>query len=135
MDANSGESASERNMEFHDVGGAESIGPFERYPAVVNGWTVPRLEVRQMAEHVDLSFDGRFGLELPTEVAGRVVSYIADIIAVERGFACHPRKPRELKPPTEEEMNDPIPPKLLPWRHMVPFGAVGDDSMLGPDHG
>ncbi len=108
---------SEMQREFSDRRGgldAESVGPFEEFRVVVNGWTVPRLQAQYNTQGVYLSFDDRYGLDLPADIAGTVLHFIANIIAVERGWSSHPTSP-DWEPPTGYwDANGP-PQRLLPW--------------------
>lgn len=132
------ENSDYQGREFHDVNtNVQSIGPFESYPVTLNGWTIPNLEAMTFAggTQVTLRLDKRFDLDVPAEIAGRVISFVADCIAVSMGYACHPREGRTMNPDAStEELMKPVPPRILPWQHMVAFGSVADESMLGDDH-
>lgn len=69
----------------------EFVGPFESYRVVVNGWQVPLLaaEMRPGGQ-ITLTLDDRFDLDLPVADADRVVSFLADAIAVALGYSSHP---------------------------------------------
>jgi hypothetical protein len=101
------------DREFADRRGdldVESIGPFERFPLVVNGWTVPHLEAQNKRDGgVYVSLDNRFGLDLPDELAGPVLSFMANVVAVAMGYPCHPRRGEE--PPQSSP----------PWHRLSPL--------------
>lgn len=87
--------------EFLDpVHNVASIGPFQTWPAVVNGYLVPRLQIIDHGGKVEVIYDGRWSLDLPHEVAGQTIVLIADVIAVERGYPCHPGSDRWQPEPT-----------------------------------
>lgn len=116
----------ERPMEeFYDpVHNVASIGPFQRFPLTVNGWTVPNIQAKVRSDtdgRVSFTLDNRLGIDVPAAIAGALAAWIADVVAVSMGYACHPREgfqPGEQRP-------DPVAPARLPWRHMV--GALPGD--------
>lgn len=102
----------------------ECVGPFDRYVVIVNGWTVPHLDARATKHGVSLTLDNRLGLDLNEETTpGQIISFIADCIAVAKGYASHPRKDGWED---EDRINPPQNP-LWPWRHMQPLGSTGFD--------
>lgn len=102
--------------EFHDpASGIESAGPFRRWPVTLNGWTVPHLEAKAHPEgDVVVTLDGRWELELPAEVAGRTIAFMADAIAVAMGYACHPRVAS-----CDREEGKPPAPEAWPWKPLT----------------
>lgn len=107
---------------------AESIGPFHRYPLVVNGWTVPNVEakLRNGGEKVTFTLDHRIEIDVPHEVAGSLAPWIADVVAVSMGYGCHPRETFSPGEPMPESVGR----RALPWRHMV---GVVDGEIEGLD--
>jgi hypothetical protein len=75
-----------------DVGfRVEFPGPFSEHQVVVSGWRVPLLHAQLHGEDkITLVLDDRFGLELSTADAERVVPFLADAIAVALGYNAHP---------------------------------------------
>lgn len=68
------------------------IGPIERHDVVVNGYRVPFLSAAPMiGGRVSLTLDDRFALDVDVQDADRVVTFIADCIAVAMGYTAHPR--------------------------------------------
>lgn len=111
------------DREFHDAAYAvASHGPFHRYPVTVNGWTVPHLEAKTRPDGaVTVTLDHRFDIDLPADVAGTTIAFIADCVAVAKGYACHPRIDGWDRVPHEA----PSPPRW-PWVHMV--GLTDDEA-------
>jgi hypothetical protein len=83
-------------MEAHEhfTGGAFRVdfrGPFTHHKVVVDGWEVPLVEAELQGEdRVVLTLDRRYGVELNTDEAERIVPFLAQAIAVALGFPCHP---------------------------------------------
>lgn len=103
----------------------ESVGPFDHYPVMVNGWSVPYLQARYREDGVTVTLDGRFGLDLPTELGGTVISFLADAIAIALGWSCHPR--RDWEPPAGYQSPNGVPPfRSLPWFRMHGIGTEDD---------
>lgn len=104
------------DREFTDIRGemnVRSIGPFSHWPVVVNGWTVDLLQALYGNDgEVQLVLDNRSVIDLPADIAGQVIEFIADAIAVARGWSCHPRSP-DWTPD-----NDIPPIRSLPWHQM-----------------
>lgn len=106
-----------------DVLRVQSIGPFHRYPVVVNEWTVPHLQAKHTEHGVTLTLDNRLALDLNDDTTpGQIISFIADAIAIAKGYACHPRKDGWL----DEDRTTPPSNPLWPWTHFVPFD--GDNT-------
>ncbi len=105
----------------------QSIGPFHRYPVVINEWTVPHLEARQTEHGVTVTLDNRLDLDLNDGTTpGQVIAFIADCIAVAKGYACHPTKDGWLD---EDRIHPPSNP-LWPWVHLVGWGESDDSPDL-----
>ncbi|MEO7259856.1 MAG: hypothetical protein ABI047_01075 [Jatrophihabitantaceae bacterium] len=69
----------------------EIIGPFKTHFVVVHGYEVPLLEATPFSGgRVLLTMDGRFSVEVPVADLQRYGDFIAQCIAVARGFTCHP---------------------------------------------
>lgn len=113
--------------EFVDpVRAIASVGPFQRYPATMNGWTIPHLEVRETTEGVTLTLDHRFTLDLNEQTQpGAVIWFVANAIAVAKGYACHPTKDGWAD---EDRLNPPSNPRW-PWMHLAPFNMTGLDDV------
>lgn len=91
----------------------QSVGPFERYPTMVNGWTVPYLEASYRDDgSVTLSLDQRLAIDVPADLAGQVIEFVADAIAIAAGWSCHPTASNW----TPE--NDVPPLRSVPWHQM-----------------
>jgi hypothetical protein len=89
---------------------------FEEYRLVINGWTVPHLEARQNDGEVILSLDKRLGLSINDQTTpGQIIAFVADAIAVAKGYACHPRKDGWED---EDRINPPSNPRW-PWTHVA----------------
>lgn len=100
--------------------GIQSLA-FERFPVVINGWTVPHLEARQNDGEVFLTIDSRLGLSITDQTTpGQIISFVADAIAVAKGYACHPVKDGWED---EDRVNPPSNPRW-PWAHIAPLDAV-----------
>jgi hypothetical protein len=88
-------------MEAHEQFMAESFrvsffGPFTHHKVVVDGWEVPLIEAELQGEdRVLLTVDRRYGVELTTDEAERIVPFLAQAMAVALGFPCHPRSDAE----------------------------------------
>ena len=69
----------------------EFVGPFRHHDVVVNGWQVPHLRATSLnGGRIHLNLDRRLGLDLSVEEAERFVPFLADCIAVAKGFTAHP---------------------------------------------
>ena len=96
-------------MEAQEQLGAEPFrvsfpGPFSHHRVVVDGWEVPLVEAELRGEdRVVLVLDRRYGVELSTDEAERVVPFLANAIAVALGFPSHPR--RDAEPPLSQLPN------------------------------
>ncbi len=100
----------------------QSVGPFHRYPVVINEWTVPHLEAEHTGHGVTVTLDNRLQLDLNDDTTpGQVIAFVADCIAVAKGYACHPRKDGWLD---EDRSHAPSNP-LWPWSHFTSFSASG----------
>ena len=100
----------------------EFIGPFERTYVVLNGFEVPNLTVHKAYEDdacVGLCWENRLAIEVPKSHVDRVVGFIADVIATERGYACWPRTP-------EDQFMEKRPPFGPVW-HGVEIGHEPDE--------
>jgi hypothetical protein len=70
----------------------EFVGPVEQWWVSLNGYRVPFLTaLPRNGGVIDLTLDDRYLVTLTVEEADRFIPFIADAIAVARGFACHPR--------------------------------------------
>lgn len=110
------------DSEFVDVRGdrdVRSIGPFTSHPVTVNGWTVPHLEAfYQDSGTVSLTLDHRFGMDVPQDLAGQVIEFLADAIAIALGWSCHPTSP-EWTPDND------VPGRVrLPWHQMRGISSI-----------
>jgi hypothetical protein len=66
-------------------------GPFAQHDVVVDGWRVPLVHAQVHGEDmVTLVLDNRYGLELTTAEAERVVPFVANAVAVALGYNAHP---------------------------------------------
>ena len=108
-------------FEFCDQRGdrdVRSVGPFKRFPVVVNGWTVPYLQARYIVDSepsmVWLTLDNRLSVDVPADLAGQVIGFVADAIALGMGYPCHPRS-----------SDTPSVPKL-PWRRLSAWPGATD---------
>lgn len=117
------------NREFVDVRGdrdVRSVGPFDLLEVVVNGWTVEGLQAQYLENgQVALTLDRRLGIDVPADLAGQVIEFVADAIAIAKGWSCHPTSP-EWTPD-----NDVPPLRIQPWHrlHGIEFDAgAGDES-------
>jgi hypothetical protein len=85
----------------------EVDGPYEINHVLVNGYRVPRLTLDSPDPDPDgnlwLGYDHRFAVAVPIEHFTPTVAFIANIIAVEQGYACWPRTP-------DEHAGTPLPP-------------------------
>lgn len=111
---------------FHDHRGdydVEPVGPFSRYPVVVNGWTVKGLQAQYADDgSVSLVLDERFALDVPADRAASVIEFVADALAIGRGWSCHPRS--ENWTPDNE-----IPPmRLVPWHQLRGITFTEEDD-------
>lgn len=104
------------DREFIDPAmGIQSLA-FEWFPVVMNGWTVPHLEARQLEGEVFLSLDHRFGLPINERTTpGMIIWFVANAIAIAKGYACHPVKNGWED---EDRINPPSNPRW-PWVHMA----------------
>ena len=99
----------------------EFIGPFQRTHVILNGFEVPNLTVHPADEgesSVSLCWENRLCIDVPKSHVDRVVAFVADVIASERGYPCWPRTP-------EEQFMEKRP----------PFGAVWHAVDGGGDNG
>lgn len=112
------------NREFIDRRGdrdVQSVGPFDHYETMVNGWTVPGLQARYQDDgSVSLTLDRRLGIDVPADLAGQVIGFVADAIAIALGWSCHPTSP-DWTPD-----NDVPPIRLMPWFQMHGITPTGD---------
>jgi hypothetical protein len=100
------------------------VGPFEEWEVVVDGWTVPFLTCRPLAEGgVSLLIEKRYRLRLDDEEAERVLPFIANAIAVALGYSGHPHRDWE-EPRTGRKMHK-ISPLLL-------GGVARPEAVRGP---
>jgi hypothetical protein len=75
-------------------GEIEFIGPFETHYVTVDGWRIPNLRAHpQQGGKVTLTMERGSGVlwDVPLVEAEHIVRFVAEIIAVERGFSCGPR--------------------------------------------
>lgn len=119
------------NLEFQCAAtNAESIGPFHRYPLVVNGWTVPNVQAKLLPGSngtlVTFTLDNRLAVDVPHEVAGSLAPWIADVVAVSMGYGCHPREGFAPGEPMPESVGR----RALPWSHMV---GIAEGEIEGLD--
>lgn len=91
-------------MMDHDCHSGEGFrvtfpGPFQHHEVVVRGWSVPFLKASLQGEHrVRLILDERFGIELTTQEAERLIPFLANAIAVALGYGAHPREDTKVLP-------------------------------------
>lgn len=108
--------------EFSDQRGdrdVRSVGPFDHFPTMVNGWVVPWLQAQYGSDGmVALTLDRRLGIDVPQDLAGQVIGFVADAIAIALGWSCHPTSP-DWTPD-----NDVPPMRRLPWFQMHGIGSV-----------
>ena len=102
----------------------ESVGPFQEYRLVVNGWTVPGVSSRIVDTRTVSFVCGEYGIDVPQEQAGRYADWIAHVVATTLGWTCHPKSP-DWKPAGRE--GEP-PFKLLPWKRLIGLSMVGTDG-------
>jgi hypothetical protein len=78
----------------------EYIGPFQSYRVCLDGFEVPLLEARETIDGKEchISFDRRFGIIVPAEVAAQVIWLIANAHAVGSGFSCHGENSQPVNP-------------------------------------
>lgn len=109
-------SAAREDREFHDTRkgfDVHSLGPFSAYPVEVNGWTVDLLQAMYRDDGtVEVSLDHRYMMALPSDLAAEVIEFVANAIAIARGWSCHPVS-RDWTPD-----NDVAPVRLMPWHQM-----------------
>ena len=107
----------------------ESIGPFRRWPLVVNGYSVPKVQlVQESGDTAMFIVDNRLAHEVPVEQAAAVAHLVANAIAVTLGHGHHPNAPFA---PGDDE---PPPPRVLrPWKHYVGMPDAPTDGPDGPD--
>lgn len=109
------------DREFVDVRGdrdVRSIGPFDHFDVVVGGWTVEGLAAQYRADgSVTLCLDRRLAIDVPADLAGMVIEFVADAIAIAKGWSCHPQSP-DWTPD-----NDVPPLRLLPWHRVAGLGG------------
>ena len=112
------------SREFSDQRGdrdVRSVGPFHRYPTMVNGWVVPWLEATYRDDGmVGLVLDHRLAIDVPDDLAGQVIGFVADAIAIALGWSCHPTSP-DWTPD-----NDVPGMKRLPWFQMHGIGGADE---------
>ncbi|MGH3257118.1 MAG: hypothetical protein ACRDOU_17270 [Streptosporangiaceae bacterium] len=97
----------------------EIVGPFTSHWVVVDGRQVPFLEAEPAnGGIIRLTLDQRYALDVPVADADRIISFIADCIAVGLGYTCHPRHGMEPVRST------PFPPATC----VDLLGAAGDGS-------
>lgn len=102
-----------------------SVGPFHRYPVVMNGWTVPNLEAQETRRGVTLTLDHRLSLDLnDTTEPGAVIWFVANAIAVAKGYACHPTKDGWAD---DDRISPPTNPRW-PWIHLVSGDHIEGDE-------
>lgn len=74
-------------------------GPVTEHAVAVENWTVPFLKAELGDEdRLRLILDERFGLELSSEEAERLVPFLAHAIAVALGYGGHPSKDMDSLP-------------------------------------
>jgi hypothetical protein len=89
----------------------EFIGPWDRHDVIVNGFRVPDLTaIPERGGRICLILDHRYSIDLTMQEADTVVPFLADCMAVARGYTCHPKpgwdgpKPRPpMQPATRIE--------------------------------
>lgn len=78
----------------------EIVGPFKSHAVVVHGFEVPYLTASPLdGGRVLLALDGRFSVEVPVAELERYGDFIAQCIAVAKGFMCHPGTEGVDEPP------------------------------------
>lgn len=112
--------------EFADRRGGRdvrSIGPFDHFDVTVNGFTVPFLQAENRGStEVTLHLDRRFAIDLPQDLAGQVIEFLADAIAVAMGYSCHPREGWTPENAVAPHLNR----RHLPWTNPVGIGDVDE---------
>lgn len=106
----------------------EGIGPFRLFDTVINGWSVPLLSMHRRSDQpgkVTFVTDRRFACDVPEEIAAHVALFIADAIAVAKGWSCHPRSPDWTPPEHLSGMGGAT--RMLPWRRMSGL-TLGDSA-------
>lgn len=77
----------------------EIVGPFQERRLVVDGWSVPLINVVELdGGRFNFTLDHRLGLEVDAEHFDRVARFVADCISVGLGLPAHPRGEREELP-------------------------------------
>lgn len=76
--------------------GIQSIGPFELYRIVVDGYQVPRLTGRLINGMWHFTLDSRFGCDVPEEYGHGVAWMIASAMAIGAGFTCFGENSRPM---------------------------------------
>ena len=77
---------------------AKIIGPFERRQLVVDGWTVPFLDVGEAdGGRIHFVVDHRMGFSVGAADFEQVASLVANAIAVAIGMPCHPSSDASLE--------------------------------------
>jgi hypothetical protein len=92
-------------------GDVEFVGPFEYHAVCVNGWRVPYLTATPVnGGRVELCLDHRYAMELSVKDAECVVPFIANAIAIAKGYTAHP----------SESETEPLPPTARhPFNRMI----------------
>jgi hypothetical protein len=69
----------------------EIVGPFKDYRLVINGWSVPLIDARELdGGQMYLTLDKRIALQLPADQFDQVARFIADVIGACWGYGAHP---------------------------------------------
>lgn len=111
------------------VSEVEYVGPFVSHVVVVRGRRVPHLEATPLnGGMVALHLDHRFSVDLSVADAERIVPFIADCIAVARGYASHPVVGEE--PVLLTGMNPMVPVNIATGMHLEPVGALYSSSLV-----
>lgn len=76
----------------------EIHGPFQVNKFTVGGYLIPHLagQFTQDGETLSLVLDGRFGVDVPKEIADSVVWFIANALALGSGYSCFGENSQEF---------------------------------------
>jgi hypothetical protein len=71
----------------------EFVGPIEHHAVIVNGFRVPHITATPIpGGQVYLNLDNRYGIDVPVGQVDGIVEFIANCIAVAKGYTCHPQR-------------------------------------------
>ena len=118
------------DREFSDTRGdrdIKSIGPFDLFPVMMNGWTVPKLEAQYTDDGVALVLDRRFRCTVPADMASEVIMMVADATAIALGWSCHPRSVDWVPPSGYWDASGP-PFRSVPWLRLSGMGVFTEEN-------